>query len=150
MYKRQHISSPKVNLLRKDGLVGKFTNPITGEKNESVGSAFVDDVNMYSTGEVGSSLEDLMSEADTHVYAWSKLLRVWGGCASASKSFWYALEQECVNGIWHWKDTQGHEIEIEGDHGEVSKIKSLPLDEERKFLGVFDSPEGGNREQIKK
>ena len=69
-----HTSSPKINLLRKDGLFGTFANPITGEKTESVGSAFVDDVNMYTTGSPGDSIADILPDIDTHVYAWSKLL----------------------------------------------------------------------------
>ena len=46
--------------------------------------------------------------------------------------------------------SEGHEIKIEDDNGEVTKIKSLPLEEEKKFLGVFDCPAGGNAKQIEK
>ena len=60
------------------------------------------------------------------------------------------MKQECVDGNWQWLDTEGFEIEIEDDNGEVSKIKSLPLDEENTFLGVFDCPAERNHEQIEK
>ena len=94
--------------MRKDGLLGTFFNPITGEKTESVGSAFVNDANMYTTGSPVDSISDILPDIDTHVYAWSKLLRVSGGCASAPKSFWYAMEQNCVDGDWRWFHTEGH------------------------------------------
>ena len=34
--------------------------------------------------------------------------------------------------------------------GEHFVCKNLPLDQEKEFLGVYDSPEGGNKEQINK
>ena len=36
------------------------------------------------------------------------------------------------------------------DDGDHFSCKSLPLDKEKEFLGVFDSPQGGNKEQISK
>ena len=41
-------------------------------------------------------------------------------------------------------------MEIPVDGGQTHVFKSLPLDEERGFLGVFDSPEVGNKKQLKK
>ena len=39
-------------------------------------------------------------------------------------------------------------MEIEGDDGVRTKVKSLPLDKEKKFLGVYDSPAGGNVKEL--
>ena len=60
------------------------------------------------------------------------------------------MDQVCVNGVWSWKNTEGCELEIEVDDGKREKIVSLPMSEEKKFLGVFDSPEGGNKKQLEK
>ena len=36
------------------------------------------------------------------------------------------------------------------DDGLTHTFKNLPTNEEREFLGVFDSPEGGNKKQLEK
>ena len=83
---------------KKLGLRSKFEHPITREKAPSVGTAFVDDANMYSGGSVGDSLEDVKKQASMHVKAWAVLLKVSGGCAKAKKSFWYLMHQIYKNG----------------------------------------------------
>ena len=49
------------------------------------------------------------------------------------------MDQVCVNGVWSWKNTEGCELEIEVDDGKREKIVSLPMTEEKKFLGVVFS-----------
>ena len=49
-----------------------------------------------------------------------------------------------------WADTKGKELQFEGDDGVQQVIKSLGTNEEKKFLGVFDGPDGGNVKQIEK
>ena len=60
------------------------------------------------------------------------------------------MEQVYKDGEWGWKKTEGTEMEIPVDDGQTHTFKSLPMNKERKFLGVFDSPEGGNKMQLKK
>ena len=105
---------------------------------------------MYVFRKWRETASDIYSSAVEQVTAWTKLLRVSGGRAKAVKSFWYLMDQVCVNGVWSWKNTEGCELEIEVDHGKREKIVSLPMTEEKKFLGVFDSPEGGNKKQLEK
>ena len=66
------------------------------------------------------------------------------------KSFWYLMEQVYKDGQWRWRKTEGTKMKVPVDDGEEFTCKSLPLDQEKEFLGVYDSPEGGNKEQIKK
>ena len=53
----------------------------------------------------------------------------------------YDEENEC----FRWGNTDGTTIEVEGDDGVHTEVESLPLDEEKKFLGVQASPEGGRK-----
>ena len=41
--------------------------------------------------------------------------------------------------------TGGTPMEIPGDEGVPVEVDSLPLDEEKKLLGVYDSPDGGSK-----
>ena len=145
-----HISAPMINIIKRLGLWSEFEHPITREKAPSVGTAFVDDANMYSGGSVGDSLEDVKEQASTHVKAWAVLLKVSGGCAKANKSFWYLMHQIFKDGKWQWQDTQNTELQIPVDDDKSINIKSLPLNQEKKFLGVYASPEGGNKKQLEK
>lgn len=95
-----------INILKKLGFKSDFKHPITREKAPSVGTAFVDDTNMYSGGSVGDSLEDVKEKASTHVKAWAVLLKVSEGCAKANKIFWYLLNQVYKNGKLSWLDTK--------------------------------------------
>lgn len=77
------------------------------------------------------------------------LLRVTGGYAKAEKSVGCLMNQVFNNEKWGVAKPEMTEMEIEGDEGIPLGIKSLPLDKEKKVLGVYDSPEGGNKTQMK-
>ena len=144
------ISSPMFNILRREKMCAEVENPLTREKTESVGCAFVDDANMYVFSKRLDTVQKVYDEAVEHIASWARLLRVTGGCAKSDKSFWYLLHQKFVKGEWVWESTEGTEMEIEGDEGVPHVVESLPLNEEKKFLGVFDCPEGGNKTQLEK
>ena len=145
-----HVCAPMINILRQCGLCSMIENPIMREKTETVGSVFVDDANLYSGGSVGDSMQDVVKAVAEQARAWASLLKTSGGCAKAKKSFWYLMDQVYVDGKWGWQKTEGTEMEVPVDDGETFTFKSLPLNKEKEFLGVYDSPEGGNKEQIKK
>ena len=140
-----HVCSPMINLLRKCGLCSTLENPITRDKTETVGSVHVDDANLYSGGSVGDTVDDVLKAVSEQGHAWASLLKISGGCAKAKKSFWYLMDQVCTDGKLGWRKTEGTEIEIPVDNGETFAFKSLPMDQEQEFLGVFDCPEGGNK-----
>ena len=77
-------------------------------------------------------------------------MRVIGGSAKSEKSFWWLLRQVRECGEWVWASTKGRKLYFEGDDGVRKSVESLGTDEEKKFLGVFDGPEGGNVKQIEK
>ena len=78
------------------------------------------------------------------------MLRVTGGCAKVEKSYWWLMKQvyDEKNECWRWGKTEGMEMDVEGDDGTYTSVKSLPLNKEKKFLGVHDSPEGGNVDEL--
>ena len=49
--------------------MAQVENPLTGEMTESVGSAFVDDANMYVFSKHLNSMEKLYEEAVAHISA---------------------------------------------------------------------------------
>ena len=122
-----------INILKNLGLYSEFEHPITREKAPSVGTAFVDDANMYSGGSVGDSLDEVHEKASIHVKAWAALLKVSGGCAKTKKSFWYLMNQVYEKGKWSWQDTKDTEIAIPVDDGKTINVKSLPTDQEKKL-----------------
>ena len=81
------ISSPIFNVMKKAGYGAQVENPITGEVTESVGSAFVDDTNMYVFAKHLNSVTKLYKEAVEHISAWATMLRVTGGCAKVEKNY---------------------------------------------------------------
>ena len=80
-------SSVKFNVIKNTGLGAVIKIPITHDKTHSLGSAFVDDTHMYVFGKWGDTASDIYNIAVEQVTAWTKLLRVLGGCAKAVKTF---------------------------------------------------------------
>ena len=70
------ISSPIFNILRKVGYGAQFEHPMTHEKVVSVGSAFVDDANMYIFGKHLDTIAKVYAEAEEHISAWATMLLV--------------------------------------------------------------------------
>ena len=71
-------------------------------------------------------------------------------CAKSDKSFWWLLRQVRECGEWVWASTKGRKLYFTGDDSVRKQVDSLGVEEEKKFLGVFDGPEGGNVKQIEK
>ena len=80
-----HVCPPMINLLRKCGLCSTLENSITRERTESVGSVYVDDVNMYSGGSIGNTAQEVVDAVSKQGHAWASLLKISGGCAKARK-----------------------------------------------------------------
>ena len=118
-----------INILRKCGLCSQVENLITREKVETVGSVYVDDANMYSGGNIGSTVEEVVEARSKQGHAWASLLKISGGCAKAKKSFWYLMQQVCENGTWSWGRTEGTEMVVPIDDGLTHTFKSLPTSE---------------------
>ena len=144
------VSSPIFNILRKVGYGAQFENPITHEEVVSVGSAFVDDANMYVFGKHLDTVSKLYAEAVEHVSAWATMLLVTGGCVKVRKSYLWVIAHvyDEETGRWRLKKTEGMPMEVEGDDGVKTEVTSLPMDDEQKFLGVHDAPAGGNAKEI--
>ena len=144
------VSSPMFNILRKERMCAEVENPITHEKTSSVGCAFVDDATMYVYKKELDTAEKVYKEAEEHMSAWATLLRVTGGCPKSKKIFWYCIEPFYDGCKWVLAKTGGMPMELPGDEGIPVNVESLPLDKEKKLLGVYDSPDGGSKTQLQK
>ena len=102
-------------------------------------------LSFYSGGAIGNTVEDVVEAGSKQGHDQASLLKTSGGCAKPKKSFWYLMHQVYKDGKWAWERTEGTEMVVPVDDGSTHTFKSLPMNEEQEFLGVFDSPEGGNK-----
>ena len=61
-----------------------------------MGSAFVDDANMYVFGKHLDTVSKLYAEAVEHVSAWATMLLVTGGCVKVRKSYLFGSLITCM------------------------------------------------------
>ena len=65
-----------------------------------------------------------------------------------SKCYWYLIDFQWQKGEWEYKITVNSECAILGDKGTGHIILSLPVEEARKIMGVWQDLIGDNTKQI--
>ena len=59
------------------------------------------------------------------------------------------IDYVCINGKFEYENTAGLDLEILGDNNELTKVKSLEADVDKKSLEIRFCPAGGSKEQLK-
>ena len=68
----------------------------------------------------------------------------------ASKCYWYLIDFTWEQGIWRYVDTADSIFKIRVDYGRGYSIRSLPLIEPNKIMGVWQDITGDNSHQVQK
>ena len=75
-------------------------------------------------------------------------LRSFWGSLKAAKCYWYLVDFAWKDGEWFYKQTENHSCTIAGDDKQGYRILSLPANEPRKIMGVWQNLTGDNSRQI--
>ena len=124
--------------------------PITQEFLQCIGSLFVDDTNLIVIGDEKEELEDIRVRQQKSLTCWENVLQFTGGALKSSKCYWYLIDFTWQQGIWKYADTTNSICYIRGDDGRGHGIRSLPLTEPNKIMGVWQDIIGDNTQQVQK
>ena len=148
------ISSILFQCLRQLRCIATFISPITFEKHQTSGFAFVDDTDL-----VASEPTKLHSDYDI-TPAMQKSLDTWQGCLTTTggaldwddrkKCYCYTLQysHNQQGRIVYSNDETDTQLSMLDDNNQRQMVYQCKPDEARKTLGVFIAPDGNMDAQI--
>jgi hypothetical protein len=145
------VSTPVLEMLRKNGFGATFEFAISGGSVRLVGFAFVDDSDIIQTAatldEHGSVLNARAQEAiDNFVFG----MRATGGEVQPIKCWWYQIEFVWHKGKWTYKSAADcpYELTVPIGNGQRTKITQMDPSDAAETLGVWLAPDGNNKQAI--
>ena len=144
------ISSPLLKILKKQGHGAEITSPITLKTILMSAISFVDDTDMIETALRKETWNALMNRTQEGLDLWESLLRTTGGALEPTKSDWVAIRHT-------WKDGKSklvtklepNELTVRNPAGEREALEQKKSNEARETLGVWQAPDGNEKEQKK-
>jgi hypothetical protein len=139
------LSSVMVNVYKQLGLGTDIHDPITDDIIHSMGTMFVDNLDLYTWKDNIKDSVKLMMQAQKEVSQWSLLLNATGGVLKPKKCFWYLLDYTCMEGEWEYTVHSDFELYVNNPDGSKSSIKQEEIQTSKKTLGIYNSPAGDNQ-----
>jgi hypothetical protein len=141
------LSSVIFDILRKKGFSVHFCGAISRELFLIVGYSYVDDCDLFQSGE--NPLEVLES-MQALIRSWGSLVEVTGGALRPDKSWWYLIEYTWRRGKWTATDAhEDQQLVAPTPEGEEVALQRLRANEAAELLGVWMAPSGDNTKLVK-
>lgn len=148
------ISSPLLDILRKNGYGTRFYGPISARDLHIAAFAFVDDVDIIQTSNINadSSRNDehsLYSETQQAIDQWTSTLQATGGELEPSKTFFVPIKT-----IWKGSQksaevpSQNLALHLKTTDGEIIPLRQHKPTDSFFTLGIWQSPSGDKTKQV--
>lgn len=144
------ISTPLLNILRRDGFGATIQGVLSGEQMRMVGFAVVDDTDLIQEATTAQTAASAIANMQKSLDLWEGVLTATGGALVPEKSFWYLVSFKFEKGKWRYAradDTPG-DLTMRNAAGERILVDRCEHDEARRTLGVRLAPDGNNRAQM--
>jgi hypothetical protein len=148
------ISSPLLNLLRKNGYGTRFQSPISSGDLHIAAFAFVDDVDIIQTSNIledipRSDVHSLYAETQQAIDQWTSTLRATGGELEPSKTFFVPIKT-----IWKGSKksvevpSENLDLHVKMIDGEIIPLRQHSPTNSFFTLGIWQSPSGDETKQV--
>jgi len=94
------VSIVLINMVHNNGSRSTFTSPISRQSTSLVGLLYVDDCDLFTIDDDGSSPMDTIQRLQTNINLWQGGLAVTGGTLSPTKSLWCILAMRSQEIRW--------------------------------------------------
>ena len=146
------ISTPLLNLLRKKGYGRKFCSPISNERTNLMGFAFVDvtDLILLDMIDGSVSFEEIATQMQKAIELWESGLKTTGGAIVPEKSWLYPIDFHGNSANPQYLKAKDFDQEFNvKDHREVTRTLTTvdPL-VGKETLGVTLAPDGNNDDAV--
>ena len=147
------LSSPIMAMLRALGFGFWVLSALTYSLVYTMGFAFVDDTDLFHSGQAGQTGEDLIPEIQSAVNWWEKGISATGGSLVPSKSYWGLIDHHWNPTTAKWTlhsiaDTPGEIAIRKVDSEELETLRRIEPTEAVKTLGVMLNMEGTDKEEV--
>ena len=140
------LSSVIFKVLGIRGFSSHFCSAISKQLLMIVGYSFVDDCDLFQSGEDPLTVLQSMQEL---INSWGELVEVTGGALRPDKSWWYLVEYVWSRGKWRGTNARDDlDLVATAPNGEVVSLKRLHVDEAAEMLGVWMAPSGNNKKIV--
>jgi len=131
------------DIMRSEGFYAHIISAISGQSQNLVGFAFVDDTDLCVHGP-HITAQNVTSTMQNSVNQWQGLLQATGGALVPTKCFWYLIDFQWANSSWSYKTSLQHpgELTINDDLLHRVRIPRLETFEAHRTLGVRLAPNG--------
>ena len=145
------VSSPILEILRKQGYGAKLYGNIHKRFFHMCGFAFVDDADIVQTGALHESTTKMIQKAQKELGLWEELLKATGGAIVPSKSDYTTINfQWNKEGEWKYeKQTRRARLTVKDDEGKLHRLANPGTSKARRTLGVWQAIDGNSKEQTK-
>ena len=142
------LSTMIINAYKQQGHGAIFVDPVNKLTSRSIGCVYVDDTDIYTAGPHLKSVDQVIRETCKAVPCWSRCLSATGGAIKASKSGWYLIAYENVDGRWVERETPWDlVVPLPAPDGDTI-ITQHKVTDATKSLGVFTAPRVGHGEHL--
>ena len=144
------VSSPLLEILRKQGYGTKLHSAIGDEFIHLAGFAFVDDADTIQDGHGGEKTETLLRKAQAQLDLWESCIRTTGGGIEGDKTDYAIMNYTWTGGKWKYEDfNERNKMTVHNPNGEREELTQLRTSKARRTLGVWQAIDGNEREQTK-
>jgi hypothetical protein len=141
------LSSIIFDILRKRGFSVHFCSAISKELFLIVGYSYVDDCDLFQSGE---DTQEVLESMQRLINSWGSLVEVTGGTIRTDKSWWYLIEYVWYRGRWIAADARDDlDLTASTPTGEEVALKRLHANDAAELLGVWMAPSGNNSKLVK-
>ena len=141
------LSSVIFDILRNRGFSVHFCGAISRELFIIVGYSYVDDCDLFQSGE---DPVEVLESMQNLIRSWGSLVEVTGGALRPDKSWWYLIEYVWNRGQWIAADARDDlDLVAPTPTGIDVSLKRLKADESAELLGVWMAPSGNNTKLVK-
>ena len=140
------ISVTIFSMMWEEGFGIKFTTQVSKETGHLVGYAIVDNADIVETAASNSaSGDEILNRAQEGLDHWEGGLRATGGAIVPKKSHWCYVDFEWIRGRWKYAPfDKERQLWVRDESGRKVQLEQVPVNEARRTLGVYLSPDGNN------
>ena len=145
------VSSPLLDILRKEGYGAKLHAAIGQTFLHLSGFAFVDDADTIQTGDLDTPSGTVLAEAQRELDLWEQCIRATGGGIEGDKSDFVVVNYKWNGGKWKYEKKSPHnQLSVYNGSTGRENLTQLRTDEARRTLGVWQAADGNEEEQTSK
>ena len=148
------VSTPLINMMRHQGHGLQYRTPLSLEKDDFVGFAFVDDTDLAQGNlkiadmDISQVFEDMQQAID----CWEGGLKTTGGAIRPDKSFAYPISFEFKpSGEYYYEKVEDmeHSLTVKDHENIRTELELVDATVGKETLGMFLAPDGNMQDQFK-